>query len=78
MMDYVRVTLNLPEDVVEQAEAAGLLTDEQMAALLVSELKRKARIDRFFDDVDKLSALEPALTPEEIAAEIRASREDAE
>jgi hypothetical protein len=74
-MDYVTVSVNLPEDVAERAEAAGLLTDEQITAILVSELNRKARIDRLFDDLDKLAELEPPLTPEEIEAEIRASRD---
>jgi hypothetical protein len=74
-MDYVTVSVNLPEDVAEHAEAAGLLTDEQITAILVSELNRKARIDRLFDDLDKLAELEPPLTPEEIEAEIRASRD---
>jgi hypothetical protein len=72
-MDYVTIKVNLPEDVAVRAEAAGLLTDEQVTALLVSELKRQERIDRLFNDLDRLTTVEPPLSPEEIAEEIRAS-----
>lgn len=73
-METITVTLKLPSDVASQAENAGLLQDEAMTNLLVKELERLTRINRFFEDVDKLIALQPPLTLEEIEAEIAAAR----
>lgn len=38
----VNVTLQLPEDLAERAEAAGLLTSERVAEWLRGELERAA------------------------------------
>jgi hypothetical protein len=75
-MNRVDVTLNLPEDLVEQARSAGLLTEDEVERWLISELKRQRKLDRFFNTLDKLNALEPRLTPEEIDAEIEAYRQE--
>jgi hypothetical protein len=75
-MDRVSVTLDLPENVVEQAREAGLLTSERLERLLLVELDRQKRITRFFDTLDRLSAIEPRLTMEEINAEIAAYRQE--
>jgi len=73
-MERVRVTLNLPEELVTRAKSAGLLSDDGMERLLTSELDRQQRVDRLFDKLDRLSEVEPLLTPEEIDAEIKAHR----
>lgn len=71
----VDVTLKLPQKLVDQAQNAGLLTSERISAFLESELERKARVDHLFEVMDKLHAIEPPLTPEEIEAEINAAHQ---
>lgn len=72
----VNVTIELPEEIARKAEAAGLLTAERMAELVERELDRQERANRFFETVDKLAALDPPLTEEEIQAEIEAYRRE--
>ncbi|MBX3705424.1 MAG: hypothetical protein KF911_02235 [Pseudomonadales bacterium] len=67
------VTITLPDDLAQQARQAGLLRPEALAALL-RDAMREQRIERLFSTMDKLAQLEPALTEEEIAAEIEAAR----
>jgi hypothetical protein len=61
------VTVRLPDDLAQQAKAAGLLRDEAI---------EKQRVDRFFASVERLNALEPRLTEEEIRTEIEAARDE--
>jgi hypothetical protein len=75
-MNRIDVTLSLPEDLVEQAKSAGLLTEDELERWLITELERQRKLDRFFNTLDKLNALEPRLTPEEIDAEIEAYRRE--
>ena len=70
------ITLKLPEELVKQAQAAGILTDEQIANLIQTELERRQRRATFFSDVARLRKLEPALTAEEIEAELAAYRRE--
>ncbi len=67
------VTVTLPDDLAQQARQAGLLRPEALAALL-REAMREGRVERLFSTMDKLAALEPPLTEEEIATEIEAAR----
>lgn len=75
-MSPVDVILQLPEDLVNQAKAAGILTDERVTAWLQSELLRQRSITELRNDVRKLRALKPALTQNEIDAEVRAVRSE--
>ena len=75
-MDRVDITLNLPQDLVEQARSAGLLTEEQIERWLRDELDRQNRLDRLFGKMNRLAALEPPLTEDEINAEINAYRRE--
>lgn len=77
-MDRVDITLNLnlPEELVAQARSAGLLTQEQIERWLRDELQRQKRLDQLFNSMDRLAALEPPLTEDEIAAEIAAYRKE--
>jgi len=68
----VMVMLNLPEALVSQAQQAGILNDQDVAALLQAEIERRQRIDRYFNTLDQLAALQPPLTQEEIDAELKA------
>jgi hypothetical protein len=77
-MEKVSITLNIPADIAQQAEQAGLLNDEVLTNWLHRELDRRKRSDAFFETIDQLAALEPKLTPEEIAAEIEAYRAESE
>lgn len=72
----ITLTLSLPEELVEQANSAGLLTQEQIERWLTEELDRQRRLNRFFGKLDRLQALEPRLTPEEIDEEIEAYRRE--
>lgn len=67
------VTLSLPDDLAQQAKSAGLLRPEAIESLL-REAMRKRQVDQLFSTMGKLAALEPAMTEEEIEAEIAAAR----
>ena len=69
------VVLKLPEELVKQAQAAGILTDEQVANLLQIELERRQRKQTLFDDMKRLHNQQPALTPAEIEAELQVYRQ---
>lgn len=67
------ITLSLPDDLARQAMSAGLLHEEAIAALL-REAIRKIEVDRLFDTMHRLANVEPALTEDEIDAEVAAAR----
>ncbi len=73
-MDRIDITLSLPQDLVERAKSAGLLTDGQVERWLLDELDRQNKVNQLFSAIDQLSALEPPVTQEEIDAEIEAYR----
>ena len=75
-MVTVDVTLKLPEELVVQAQNAGILTGERVAELLQTELERQQRIQRYFNTLEQLASVEPRLTPDEIEAEIIAYRRE--
>lgn len=67
------ITVSLPDDLVQQAQAAGLLRPAALETLLREAMKRRD-IAELFASIDKLNALEPVLTEEQIDAEIDAAR----
>ena len=67
------ITVSLPDDLAQQARSEGLLQDEVIAALLREAVRRRAG-ERLSEVMDKLAAIEPPLTQEEIDAEIAAYR----
>jgi hypothetical protein len=67
------IQIDLPDATAQAAREAGLLTPEALEGLL-REAMRKRQVDRLFAAMDKLAALEPPLTEEEIDAEIAAAR----
>jgi len=69
------ITVSLPDELAQQAQSAGLLRPEALAALL-REAMRKRQVGQLFNTMDKLAKLEPALTEAEIDAEIAAARAD--
>jgi hypothetical protein len=76
VMNRVNITLNLPEDLVQKAREAGLLTTEQVERWLEEKLARRQAQDDFFAQMDALQALQPTLTPDEITDEVEAHRRD--
>jgi hypothetical protein len=73
-MSQRKVTLVLPDSLVREAEANGLLNPKVIEVLLREELRRR-RINRLFEAADQLAALTlPPLTEAEVEAEIQAAR----
>jgi hypothetical protein len=73
-MATVDFKLSLPDQLLKEAEEAGLLSPESIERLLRDELRRR-RVDNFFAATDRLSALDlPILSEEEIAQEIYLAR----
>jgi hypothetical protein len=70
----MNITLQLPDELVKQAQAAGILTDDQVASLLQTELDRRQRQQMLFSDMQKLHSQQPSLNPAEIEAELMAFR----
>lgn len=74
-MAQVELKLLLPDNLVREAQASGLLTPESIEVLLRNELLRRQRVERFFVAADRLAALDmPALSEAELQAEIDAVR----
>jgi hypothetical protein len=67
------ITVSLPDDLAQQAQAAGLLRPAALETLLREAMKRRD-IEELFASIEKLNALEPRLTEQEIDAEIEAAR----
>lgn len=73
-MTTVEVTLNLPDQVAQEAQRAGLLTDEAIGRLIEEAVRREAG-KRLLDAMARLrEANVPPLTEEEIAEEVAAAR----
>lgn len=77
-MIQINVLLEMPEDMAEQVQREGLLNSEVIVSLLATELERKrdASWSRLMGKLDRLQAVQPPITPEEIDKEIKAYRAD--
>lgn len=72
-MTTVQVTL--PDELAQQAKAAGLLTPEAMERLLAEALRRRRAVDELLKVADRVQAAGiPPMTMEEINAEVKAAR----
>jgi hypothetical protein len=69
------ITVSLPDELAQQAQSAGLLRPDAIERLL-REAMKKRQVDQLFTTMDKLAALQPALSEAEIDAEIAAARAD--
>ena len=67
------ITDSLPDELARQAESAGLLRSDAIA-LLLREAMPNQQVDQLFTTMQKLNALTPSLTEDEIDAEIEAAR----
>ncbi len=73
-MSLREITLTLPDDLVEEAEASGLLTPGTLEQIIREAIKRR-KTDRLFDIMDRLAVADKGeLTEADVAAEIRAYR----
>jgi len=73
-MAALKVKLEIPDSLAQEAKAAGLLTPQAIERLLREEIRRR-RVDRLFATADRLAALDlPPLSEAEIEAEIQAVR----
>lgn len=73
-MTTLEVTVELPDDLAQQAKQAGLLEAHVIARLLQNELRRN-RIDQLFEAADQLAAIDlPVLDETEILQEIELAR----
>jgi hypothetical protein len=73
-MESIEFRFTLPDQLVQEAEALGLLKPEALERLLREEIRRR-RISQLFDAADRLAASpEPPLTAAELEAEIQAAR----
>lgn len=70
-----QVTIELPDQLAEQARKEGLLSPPAVRRLIEEAIQRRAG-QRFLQTLDQLSAVEPRLTPEEIQSEINAARRE--
>lgn len=70
-----QLTIELPDQLAEQARKEGLLSPAAVQRLIEEALRRRAG-QRFLQTLDQLAAVEPRLTPEEIQAEIEAARRE--
>ena len=73
-MGFREITLTLPDDLAEEAEASGLLTLDTLEQISRDEIKRR-KTDRLFDIMDRLAVADKGeLTEADVAAEIHAYR----
>lgn len=76
MTTRIDITLSLPQELVERARSAGLLSEEQVERWLSEELERQTKLDRFFTKLDQLAEFHPSISQEEINTEISAYRRE--
>ena len=69
------ITLTLPDNLVREAQANGLLKPDFIASMLRAEIRRR-RVNKLFSAADRLANLDEPVTDEELAEEIAAAREE--
>ena len=71
------MTVVLPDELIRQARAAGLLTGAELEKLLRRVLDQRAAGDRLGEVFSRIDALdEPPPADGEVAAEVAAARRD--
>ncbi len=71
------VRINLPDQLAQEAKQAGLLSEAALEKLLREQLQAR-RQDDFFTAMERMvqTTEPPEMSPEEVAEEIRAMREE--
>lgn len=73
-MTTLEVKLNLPDQIAQEAQRAGLLTGRAIERLIEEAVRREAG-KKLLDAMQRLrEANEPPLTEEDIAEEVKAAR----
>lgn len=69
------VEIQLPDQLAKEAQRAGLLTSDSMERMLREQLKAQ-HVDELIKAMDRMAAIDTpaAMSPEEVAEEIRAMR----
>ena len=69
------VQINLPDQLAQEAQLAGLLTSDTIERILREQLKAQHQ-DELFDAMKRMAAVNSptAMSPEEVAEEIRVMR----
>jgi hypothetical protein len=69
------VQIELPDQLVQEAERAGLLSPAELEEWLRARLRRKS-LDKLFSAMDTIAATNdlPYMSPEEVAEEIKIMR----
>lgn len=68
------VQINLPDQLAQEAQRAGLLTPATLERILREYLTAR-KTDELFAAMDRMAAVEePAMTPEEVSEELHAMR----
>lgn len=69
--------INLPDQLAQEAKQAGLLSEAALAKLLREHLQAR-RQDAFCSALERMEQVTepPAMSPEDVAEEIRAMREE--
>lgn len=70
----MQITLILPDELVERARGAGLLTADRVTELLEQELRRKEALKRFGEVADALQA--GGMSETEVNAELQARKRE--
>jgi hypothetical protein len=71
----ITVQLDLPDDVIDQARAFGLLENKRMAEMLTEEVRRRGAGQELKKMLEEIrSAPGEPMTMEEINAEVKAAR----
>lgn len=73
--EMTTVQITLPDQLVQDAERAGLLSPESLEEMLRRQLKAKAAAE-LFAAMDRMAAVDSQdyMSPEEVAEDIRAMR----
>lgn len=72
----VDVRLTLPKELVEQAEAAGMLSTAEIVGIFQRELERRRSAQNLIGIMNALQSLEPRLTEDEIEAELAQAKRE--
>lgn len=69
------LTIELPDNLAQQARDAGLLNPEAIETMLRENLRRRG-VDELFQAMDRMAAVDspPLMSPEEVAKEIHQMR----
>ena len=70
----MQITFTLPDELVERARGAGLLTADRVTEMLEQELRRKEALKRFGEITDALQS--GGMSEDEINAELQARKEE--